>query len=179
DRYVAQLQPLLDTPLVTAGEVAALPCPEGESVQSALMPLPKELNLALSAAGIEPDQAAALLQADPAERYLVDDLLANHPDVTQLYAELQSVANLPLDAPPREARGAAAEAWQALMRQRGFVAGLMVRLHGEMQRANEEVSRSQLALQEERQAHEQLEGELAKLRELGKDNELLLAQLHR
>ena len=179
ERYAEQLQPLLDTPLTASGGVAALQGPQDGGVAGVLTPLSGGLELALSAAGVDPGQAAALLQADPAERYIVDDLLARHPDVTQLYAELQSVANLPLDAPPREAQGAAAEAWQALMRQRGFATGLMVRLHGEMQRANEEVSRSQLALQEERQAHEQLEGELAKLRELGKDNELLLAQLHR
>lgn len=161
ERYAEQLQPLLDTPLTASGGVAALQGPQDGGLARALMPLSDGLELALSAAGVDPGQAAALLQADPAERYIVDDLLARHPDVTQLYAELQSVANLPLDAPPREAQGAAAEAWQALMRQRGFATGLMVRL------------------QKERQAHGQLEGELVKLRELAKDNELLLAQLHR
>lgn len=187
DRYVEQLQPLLDLPLPTSGEVAALPGPQAREVRPALMPLPQELNSALSAAGIEPHQAAALLQADAAERYLIDDLLAHHPAVTQLYAELQSVANLPLDAQPREAQGAAAEAWRALTRQRGFVTGLVVRLHGEMQHASEAASRNQLALQEERQAgaklqaqaQESLDVELGRLQDFGRDNEVLLTQLHR
>src|SRR5690606_29298215 len=63
-RYAEQLQLLLDTPLSGPGEVAALQAPQGDSASSNLVALPKGLELALSAAGVQPDQAAALLQAD-------------------------------------------------------------------------------------------------------------------
>lgn len=169
DRYVEQLQPLLDTPLATSNEIATLPGPQGEDTGSSLMSLPFELDSALSSLGVEPGQAASLLQAGPAERYLIDDLLARHPDVMQLYAELQSVANLPLDAPPREAHGAAGEAWEALMRQRELAAGLVVRLHGDVQRTNELLV----------EAQEKLDAELEKLNDLGRDNQFLLTQSHR
>lgn len=175
DRYVEQLQPLLDAPLLSS-EAAALPSPSEESQPSALVPLAQDLGLALSAAGAEPAQAVALLHADPAERYLLDDVLEHYPAVMQLYAELQSVANLPLDAPPREAESVAAAAWEALLRQRSFVSQVMVRLHGEVRRTSDEISRS-------RQASKQLQVQAAsqaeKLRSAGEDNALLVTQLHK
>lgn len=200
DRYVEQLQPLLDTPLSSSPDVMALPGPQGGNLPSVFPSLPQELNLALGVANVDPQQAAELLQADQTERYLIDDLLERHPAVMQLYAELQSVANLPLDAPPRMAQGAAAVAWEALLHQRRFVSQLVVRLHGEARRVSEEIVQSQLALQDEKavnaralarlqnqvrlshdqekQLQEQVASQADKLRSVGEENELLLTQLH-
>ncbi len=124
DRFVEQLQPLLDTPLSPSDDAAALPGSEAGNLLLAPPWLPQDLNLALSASGVEPQLASALLRAEPVERYLIEDVLEHHPAVMQLYAELQSAANLPLDVPPRE-DGAPAAAWEALLRQRDFVAQLV------------------------------------------------------
>ena len=162
DRYVEQLQPLLDTPLLSSAEAAALPGSQEGSLPGAIVPLAPDVGLALSAAGIDPGQAASLLQADRAEHYLIDDVLGHFPAVMQTYAELQSVANLPLDAPPREAEGVAAAAWEALLRQRGFVSQVMVRLSDEVRRAGDKIAWS-----------------TEKLRDAGEENGLLLTQLHK
>ncbi|KAF1708911.1 hypothetical protein CSC70_12515 [Pseudoxanthomonas kalamensis DSM 18571] len=186
DRYVKELQPLLDTPLSPSPSVAALAGPSGDNLSFSPMPLQQELSSAFHDTSVEPQQAAALLRADPTERYLIDDVLGHHPAVMQLYAELQSAANLPLDAPPREAQGAAAAAWEALLRQRSFVSQVMLRLHGEVRRVGDEFSRSQLALQDEKAVNanalarlqEQSVSQYEKLRSAGEENELLLTQLH-
>lgn len=201
DRYVEQLQPLLNAPLRPSSEAAALPGP-GESAEfSMLVPLAKDIGSALGAVGVEPEQIEALLQADPAERYLVNDVLSRYPAVTQMYAELQSIANLPLDAPPREPEGVAAAAWDALLQRRGLMSRVLVRLHGEVRRAGDELARSQRALQEEKseaakalakaqdqaqQLHDQsrqLQAEVTaqaqQLRSTSEENRLLLAQLHK
>ncbi len=132
--YLQQLQPLLDTPLQLAGDGA-------ERNQATIAagagpaPLQPELALAVTVVGQAPERAAGLMDISAAERYLIDDVLASQPAALQLYAELQSAANLPLNGPAR-ARASASAAWEALVRQRSFVSDLMVRLHGEYERVN-------------------------------------------
>src|SRR5690606_20272208 len=93
DRYVEQLQPLLSTQLLPSDEATALPEVKEGSPSLALVPLAQDLSLALSAVGLEPGRAISLLQADPAEHYIIDDLLGHYPAAMQVYAELQSIAN--------------------------------------------------------------------------------------
>lgn len=201
DHCVEQLQPLLDIPLSPSDDAVALQGPDEGNLPLVPVSLPQDLSRALSASGVEPQQACALLRAEPVERYLIEDVLEHHPAVMQIYAELQSVANLPLDVPRREAQGAAAAAaWEALLRQRDFVAQLMVRLHDEALRMGDEVARSQLALQnagatsaealarleeqvrqsdgQAKRLQEQSARQDDKLRNAGEENELLLTQLH-
>lgn len=210
DRYLEQLQPLLGAPLLAAptadasSDAPALPAQmlaQGDLPTAIAAALPQPLVPALNALGVDVQEAAALFAAEPAERYLVDDVLAQYPAVLQLYAELQSVANLPLNADARAPEGAANAAWEALQRQRNFVAELMLRMHGEANRASDEAarrlaeleterverSRAQVAMEAQaRTAKTHADGLEAKtvsqaerLRQLSDDNEMLLSQLHR
>lgn len=157
DRYLQALQPLLDAPLRPAGAVlpaaeAALPAPAEGSVSATSDRLPAIVSQAVALAGIEAQQAAHLMTASPAEHYLVDGVLSGHPAALQLYAELQSAANLPLDRAAR-AGGSAAAAWEALVRQRSFVAELLRQVHAEYQRVDEALTQSRAQLEAAQARH--------------------------
>lgn len=57
------------------------------------------------------------LNASDTEYYLIDRYLADNPDFTRLYKELQAVANIPLD-PQHSAMISSTLAWKGLLRQR-------------------------------------------------------------
>lgn len=197
--YLQQLQPMLDTPLaLEQAETSALGA-DGSTLLPVVVPLHAKLALAVTTAGVLPQEAANHMDAAAAERYLVDGVLAEQPAALQLYAELQSAANLPLDGKPR-ASGDCAAAWEALVRQRSFVGGLMVQLHAEYERVNVAWSqvREQLARagidhavqltqsqQQIRSVREQLAQWMAqaatleaRVNEQTQESELLLTQLH-
>lgn len=150
DRFVEQLQPMLDVPLVMP-EPEKIEDPQGGDqdetapavvdiavVQPAL---PAALSQAVAKTGVASQEAAALFNAEAVGRYLADAVLNSHTRALHLYAELQSAANLPLDRGAQAAAaGDPALAWVALARQRAFVTRLTA--------------------------------------EIGEENELLLAQLH-
>lgn len=185
DSYLQQLQPLLDTPLLRAPEAepVAAPAPAAVGVDGlhgdalptqAPVAFPVELESALAVAGIEPRKALDVFNATAAEEYVVDAVLASHPAALQLYAELQSAANLPMGGTVR-AKGDPAAAWQALVQQRTFVTGWVSALHAEYRRVREELAESF-----ERVA--QLTNELVerdrRLQEHVRENEGLTVQLH-
>lgn len=196
--YLQQLQPLLDAPLSlpdvdSDGDVVTAPL---RISGASLLPV---VSQAVAVAGAEPQQAAAVLTAGAAERYLVDGVLANHRRALQLYAELQSAASLPLDR-HAVAAGNAAAAWETLVTQRNFVADLLAQIHAKYQGANEELSqirnrlddaRTTQARESERLSEQLRELKQAldaekrasadfdrKLKETNAENELLLNQLH-
>lgn len=201
DSYLQQLQLLVGTPLLQAPSTEGLEKPAHATEPlfqegSTMLPVPAaitgELVQAIRAAGIDTERAAALLSAAPAEQYLVDEVLANHPAALELYAELESVANLPLGERPRR-QGDALQAWLALARQRAFVSDLVLQLHAEFRRANDELARHQIELEQARADYaRQLEAtreqaewakaELSqreqKLKEYDEENHLMLTQLH-
>ncbi|MFN3298076.1 hypothetical protein [Caldimonas sp.] len=150
DSYLQQLQPLLDTPLLRAPEAEPVAVPAAVGVDGlhgdtlptqAPVALPVELESALAVAGIEPRKALDVFNATAAEEYVVDAVLASHPAALQLYAELQSAANLPMGGAAR-AKGDPAAAWQALVQQRTFVTGWVSELHAEYRRVREELAES-------------------------------------
>jgi hypothetical protein len=166
--YLQQLQPLLGAPL-------SFPDPQGESdVDAAALPppgaplLPAVLRQAVAAADADPQQAAALLAASAAERYVLDGVLANHRRALQLHAELQSAANLPLDR-QSNAAGSAAGAWETLVTQRNFVTNLLAQMYAKYQGASEELSEARARLDDARatQAREKqrLSGQLQQLQQ--------------
>jgi hypothetical protein len=204
DRYLQQLQPLLDAPLTRLpgatdqiGVTQHALAPAG----SALL-LPDTLVQAVSAAGLEPQVAAQRLSAEAAERYLIDGVLANHPQALQLYAELQSAANLPTDPAARLGPQHAMAAWETLVRQRAFMAELLAQLNAQHQRKTGEWENARTLLEHARteqtqenerlvsqlhQVQEELERQVRAAREtqetgkhkaLSEENELLLSQLH-
>lgn len=174
--------------------VAPLVSPDGTRPSFPVMQaaLPKAVHAALASAGMHPEQAAEVLRADAVERYLIDGVLEQYPATLQLYAELQSVADLPLDAP--RADGVARAAWDALLRQRGLASRLLVGLHSVARDAGEDLAwvHRQLrderatrfaALEEAKQRTDQLEAQLsvteAQRCDVTDESELLLTQLHR
>lgn len=201
--YLQQLQPLLGAQLsLPAGSQAANDT--AVSLPASAPQLPAVLGEAFAAAGAEPQQAAALLAATAAERYLVDGILTNHHRSRQLYAELQSAASLPLDRQAVATAGAAA-AWETLVAHRNFVADLLAQIHAKYRATSEELSQSRARLDDARveqtRENERLSSELRKLQEtlaalekkdrerasvestkklqdLGEENQLLLTQLH-
>lgn len=147
--YLQLLQPVLGAPLT-------VPDLNADSDIDALASAPHDAPLlsgvfgqVVAAAGVEPRQAAFLLAAGAAERYLVDDVLAKHHRAQQLHAELQSAASLPLDRQGDVANDAAV-AWKALATQRSFVASLLEQIHAKYQGASEELSQARTRLDDAR-----------------------------
>lgn len=156
DACLQQLQPLLDAPL------AALPVEhQAETTQQDLLALPQlpaqRLADIVSLAGLEPSPVQQALQAEAVEHHLLDEVLRDYPASQQLYAELQSAASLPLHEPAREA-SRALKAWAALHQQRTQAMELAGGLYAAYQ---------QQAASLQQAAADQ-----------GKENELLLSQLH-
>lgn len=205
DAYLQQLQPLLDTPLALAatpalgigriGDAPHAPADDGasEALATPQVPLPIEappslparFELAIAQVGLDVEEAALLLDAGSAERYLLDGVLSLHPAAQQLYAELQSAANLPLERPDKSVVEPAV-AWIALLRQRAFVSRLVEQLQAEYQHVQEELTEvSQRAEAEAASSRDQVMQfaaqaaageEVAKARAV--ENDLLLTQLH-
>ncbi|HEH9408462.1 TPA: hypothetical protein SIA33_001437 [Aeromonas salmonicida] len=150
DRYLQQLQPLLDTPLAhdtvlaldeltSEGDLSD----SGNATLRTIPTLSQELILAANTAGIESHAAASLMEIGATEAFLVDAVLANHPAALQMYAELQSAANLPLDETLHtNSNSDASFAWQSQLHRRSQVSGLIIRLHDAYQRTNDELKQT-------------------------------------
>ncbi|GIX24541.1 MAG: hypothetical protein KatS3mg122_1772 [Caldimonas sp.] len=182
DSYLEQLQPLLDTALLRATEVEPVAAPAAVGVDGphdealstqAPVALPIELESALAVAGIESRKALDVFNATAAEEYVVDAVLANHPAALQLYAELQSAANLPKGRTAR-AKGDPATAWQALVQQRTFVTGWVSELHAEYRRVREDLAES---IERVAQLTNELVERDRRLQEHVRENEGLTVQL--
>ncbi|QIY79028.1 hypothetical protein [Chromobacterium violaceum] len=135
DRYVQQLQPLLDTPLqhLPAQDLApqtAAPALAPDSASSIQTLLPAQrLNDIAGLIGLEIGCLRDTLQASATERHLLTDLLkTEHQASLQRYAELQASASLPLD-PPMHGQIQTVDAWNAWTQQRAMTANLANRLH--------------------------------------------------
>lgn len=203
DHYLQQLQPLLDTPLARDGlEPAAIA--NGQKLEPAsderalalgepAGALPTNLALAATLAGVELQEAARRMDSVAAEHFLVDELLADHPAALQMYAELQSVANLPLQQPASRGGRSAAEAWGTLVRHRAFMAQLVTQVHTEYLKLDERLAEVRQQLAQVESEHEQkmksVREQMTKLsnalterdgqaQEQAQENELLLQQLH-
>jgi hypothetical protein len=166
--YLQQLQHLLDTPL-SLRDLHAESDTDATDLPALGAPLlPAALGQAVAAAGAELQQAAALLGAGAAERYLVDGVLAHHRRALQLHDELQSAASLPLDR-KRVAAGSPAVAWETLVTQRNFVTNLLTQIHAKYQDASEELSRACTRLDDacatQARENERLLGQLRQLQE--------------
>lgn len=164
DTCVEQLQSMLDTQLALS-DVA-------DRGHGSLSMLPVTLSQALSVAEVEQPMTKALLADETAERYLVDDVLVKHPTALQLYAELQSVANIPAD-PVAHNPADAMTAWEALVQQRALMVDLLQQIYAKYQNARDELT------QITELKHQQIAaGQDAMSKDLSDENELLLAQLN-
>nr|WP_297351270.1 chromosome partitioning protein ParA [uncultured Caldimonas sp.] len=203
DHYLQQLQPLLDTPLARDGLERAATANgqklEPASDERALAlgepagTLPTKLALAATLAGVELQEAERRMDSVAAEHFLVDELLADHPAALQMYAELQSVANLPFQQPASRGGRSAAEAWGTLVRHRAFMAQLVTQVHTEYLKLDERLAEVRQQLAQAESEHEQkmksVREQMTKLsnalterdgqaQQQAQENELLLRQLH-
>ena len=203
DHYLQQLQPLLDTPLARDG-LGRAAIANGQKLELAsderalalvdsAGTLPRSLALAATLAGVELQEAARRMDSIAAEHFLVDELLADHPAALQMYAELQSVANLPFQQPASRGGRSAAEAWGTLVRHRAFMAQLVTQVHTEYLKLDERLAEVRQQLAQAESEHEQkmksVREQMTKLsnalterdgqaQQQAQENELLLQQLH-
>jgi hypothetical protein len=136
---VQQLEPMLDAPLLV---------PDAPTISLAVAggDLPAVLTQAVIAAGTERSGALSLLADCSAERFLVEGVLASHPRATQLYAELQSAANLPFEQVGRSSTGAN-QAWEMWVQQRAVWFDMLQQLYSKYQGTNEELSQLRTRLE--------------------------------
>lgn len=197
DSYFRQLQPLLAVPLLRDVIDTPTPLAQREQHHETALPvaaaLPEQWAVAIEAVGLDPQPFSQALTAEETERYLIDDVLAAHPAALQMYAELESAANLPHSGTPKPLERNPDVAWRALVQQRAFIADLLTQFQAEQRRHADALAQLREELQESRH-REQLqlahasqeaaerEAELAdlknRLRQSEHDNELLLNQLH-
>ena len=134
-------------------------------------------SLALAAAGCTADTSRRS-PSDALTTYLADALLSQHTASLQLYEELQSCANLPLDDEVGRIVPAALDAWQSMVARQ---LELQEQLD-EQTRQREFEKKNELLLNQLRQVQEELETARVKPSappaELLQENELLLNQLH-
>ncbi|MEN7432740.1 hypothetical protein VA599_18485 [Chromobacterium sp. TRC.1.1.SA] len=173
DRYVQQLQPLLDTPLLRrpapdfapqtadAARPSALAPSSASSLQT-LLPSQRLSDIA-DLTGLEIGCLQDTLQASATERHLLTDILkTEHQASLQRYAELQASASLPLD-PPMHGPTQAVDAWNAWTQQRAMTANLANRLHGVYQDTVQQLDATAAAhAQQNAQWQSRLEGEEAR-----------------
>ncbi|EPK7361502.1 hypothetical protein M2O40_004204 [Kluyvera ascorbata] len=131
-----QLQPLLSTPLLsvaeTKSEKVSYVATTDESSFSAptnhnLLPIQKLTEMA-NIAGLDAKETQNVLQINTVEHYLLEQLISDYPACQDLYAELQSAANLPLQLDYREELKPQ-QVWEILVQQRLRNAELAAGLH--------------------------------------------------
>lgn len=191
DSYLQQLQPLLGMPLQRLASPSAT---TGEPETPANRPagiviaeagdFTTKITDVVSASGVERARGIELLEARAAELHLAEEILANHATALQLYAELQSAANLPMDAAARPPSNPDV-AWEMLIRQRAFMVEILTRVQSEYSRKSSELEQARDELEQLRKRVQELppaqrlaapdDKETDELRE---ENELLLSQLH-
>lgn len=191
DDWLQQLQPRLDVPLSRENlRALTLPGPFDDadepepsldvvavSEESKSEPGQPDLTAIVTATGMDAEEVKLALNAPELERHLADLVLSEHPASLQLYAELQSVASLPLGRRP--GGGGTETAWSALVRQRTFAAMLISRLHAIYQRASDQARHAHAEAEDLRAHHERTLSKLdQRANELSNENELLLTQLH-
>jgi len=117
---------------------------------------------------------------DDIDAYLIDRVIAEHPESQQCFEELQSLANAPIDLTANNSAHPT-DAWLSVVRQRRQFRRQLNQLiesrsqvEHKLQQKNKELNalRSKLSLVE-KQSDRAME-----LSELSQENELLLAQLH-
>jgi len=131
-----QLQPLLSTPLLSVAETkseevsyvvttdeSSFTAPTSHS----LLPIQKLSELA-NIAGLDAKETQDVLHANIVEHYLLDQLISDYPASQDLYAELQSAANLPLQLEYHE-KLKPQQVWEILVQQRLRNAELASGLH--------------------------------------------------
>ena len=182
DSYLQQLQDLLDTPLALPARTYDGGCPP-ECLDDAAPDLaaPDAMSAVLSqitrSGHLEYGDIAAAADAEATERYLTDGVLADYPGVMQLYAELQSAANLPLDKAARAAPSAVS-AWETWERQRAFVFDLVSNIHAEYRNASAALTAARQQLEEKNTALLEVRQQAdSQQTETSRKNELLLSQL--
>ncbi|WP_124830901.1 MULTISPECIES: hypothetical protein [unclassified Burkholderia] len=174
DRYVQQLQPLLDESLVLPSDQIGKASPERLTQFTA----PPVVARTLTAAGVEAAIAHQVLDVKSAEFYLVDAVLADHPSALQLYAELQSASNIPLEVPTDRNNDALA-AWTALTRQRAFLTMLFQRVQHEYERIEVDLAQTRTEAQRlSQQALALTDAHTKRDVEVRAESDLLLRQLH-
>lgn len=183
DTYLQQLQPLIEAPLaLSAAPAAGQYLPEqredgdgAEDAQDAAASLllaeassrlPKAITKAAATVGLEPQEIADLSDIGTVEHYLASRVLENHPASQQIYAELQSTANLPLDG-NKTVHGSPVSAWSTVVRQRVVMTELIEQLHAYYQRSQETVRlENELMLNQLHQVQEEFEQQSLRKQEL-------------
>lgn len=131
-----QLQPLLSTPLLSVAETKSVKVSyvvtTDESSLSAptthnLLPIQNLTEIA-NLAGLDAKETQDALQANIVENYLLEQLISDYPACQDLYAELQSAANLPLQLEYREELKPQ-QVWEIMVQQRLRNAELAAGLH--------------------------------------------------
>ncbi|MEJ8673528.1 hypothetical protein [Chromobacterium amazonense] len=194
NRYVQQLQPMLDAALNQLPEHehehAGLPMrAHTEPTGIALLPTTR-LSAIAELTGLDSGLIQHTLQATDTERYLLDDILrTTHPLSLQRYEELQASASLPLD-PPMHSPSQASAAWAAWTQQRALTANLANRLHGAYQQLSGQLDDALLEnslqikqhniqlTQLQNQLRQSLSEREQQIQLSHKEDELLLNQLH-
>lgn len=103
---------------------------------------------------------------DDIDAYLIDRVIAEHPESQQCFEELQSLANEPIEITANQSAHPS-DAWLTLIRQRR-----QTRQHLQQQNNELDTLRSQLSLVKKNSDRGR------ELKELSQENEQLLAQLH-
>lgn len=140
--HLAQLRSRLKAPPEVASAAlrdrgtAAVEPAASSGIKLMAAPLTKALHDALTLINEEPSKALDAFHSDPAQRFIIQGLLSEYPECLQLYEELQSAANLPLNAADADADEHGL-AWKALVAQRQFVAQILGELHRRYQSLEE------------------------------------------
>ncbi len=120
-----QLQPLLSTPLLSVAEtksekVGYVVTTDESSYRvptsHKLLPTQRLAEIA-NIAGLNAKETQDVLLANSVEYYLLEQLLADYPSCQNLYAELQSAANLPLQVEYQEELKPQ-QVWEIMVQQR-------------------------------------------------------------
>jgi len=179
-----QLQNLLDTPLALPADEPDPAQPRIENTEpsdTATASAPSTVSTVLArltqAEHLKREDLSAAANTTATERYLADGVLADYPKALQLYAELQSAANLPLDKTARAA-ASAASAWETWVRQRAFVFDLVSNIHAQYRSTSDALVAAQKQVEEKIAALAGLQRQIEyKQAESHQENQRLLSQL--
>lgn len=119
DGYLRQLQPLLGASALEVPD--ELPDFAAEPATS----LSAEVVQFVTTLQVDAASAKQDIAVDATEHFLVDAVLKDQPRALQLYAEMQSAASMPFMQEEVVSAQSAANAWEALVKQRAFVSELL------------------------------------------------------
>lgn len=181
DACLQQLQPLLTAQLLSTsgsdiedvGDVVA----DSENSYLALSNNPnfslQNLTELTSLAGLDTKETQQILEGNDVENYLLEQLLSDYPACQHLYAELQSVANLPMQEEFNEALNPG-KVLEKMIQQRQMNAELASGLHQAYLCINEtlglsitkQLNEGELMLSQLHQVQEELESQYLQRQEL-------------